>query len=244
MKNNVYNFLEKSISTKRLAHSYLITTKDKPKKVIEKISMIILGVGDKVNVNKILKAERLIIYPNEKSVIEKKEIGKILNFSRLKPIFGTKRLVFIESAHLLTLPAANNLLKIIEEPPSYLTFFLLTPKSEKIITTILSRCIRLRMEKSTLSLSEENKKKYQELEKANLNQRFVIAEKLVKQDKLKLEQFLNDWLEFLGEKLRKSTKEGVVSIIEQIRKVEKTKTILERTYINPRLAIERLFINL
>jgi len=48
----------------------------------------------------------------------------------------------VHNCHQLTKEATSALLKILEEPPSYLTFILCTTEIKKILPTILSRCQR------------------------------------------------------------------------------------------------------
>jgi DNA polymerase-3 subunit delta' len=43
--------------------------------------------------------------------------------------------------------AQNKLLKILEEPPDYLFFFLLTPNSSLLLPTVESRCIKLALDR-------------------------------------------------------------------------------------------------
>ncbi|MCI2058054.1 MAG: DNA polymerase III subunit gamma/tau [Oscillibacter sp.] len=53
-----------------------------------------------------------------------------------------KRVYIIDEVHMLTLPAFNALLKILEEPPAHLMFILATTELHKVPATILSRCQR------------------------------------------------------------------------------------------------------
>jgi len=52
------------------------------------------------------------------------------------------RVYILDEAHMLTKEAFNAFLKILEEPPSHVLFILATTESNKIPTTILSRCQR------------------------------------------------------------------------------------------------------
>ena len=56
------------------------------------------------------------------------------------PVEGQHKICIMEDADLLTAPAANSLLKILEEPPPSLVFILLTARPWAILPTILSRC--------------------------------------------------------------------------------------------------------
>lgn len=50
------------------------------------------------------------------------------------------RLVWIQQAHLLTQPAQNSLLKLLEEPPQNTYFVLTTTHLKQLLPTLISRC--------------------------------------------------------------------------------------------------------
>lgn len=50
------------------------------------------------------------------------------------------RIVWVEQANLLTIPAQNALLKMLEEPPEGTTFYLTCATSSSLLPTIRSRC--------------------------------------------------------------------------------------------------------
>ena len=58
------------------------------------------------------------------------------------PVSASKRVYIIDEVHMLSKPAFNALLKILEEPPSHLMFILATTELQKVLPTILSRCQR------------------------------------------------------------------------------------------------------
>lgn len=60
-----------------------------------------------------------------------------------KPIISEKKIVVIQNAHLMTQEAQNALLKVIEEPPGYVVFFLLCDSVSTILSTILSRVTKI-----------------------------------------------------------------------------------------------------
>lgn len=66
----------------------------------------------------------------------------IIENSRFQPIRSAFKVYIIDEVHMLSISAFNALLKILEEPPSYVMFILVTTEVHKIPQTILSRCQR------------------------------------------------------------------------------------------------------
>ncbi len=70
------------------------------------------------------------------------------------PSVVKKRVYIIDEVHMLSMPAFNALLKILEEPPAHLMFILATTELQKVPATILSRCQRhnfRRLESETIA---------------------------------------------------------------------------------------------
>jgi DNA polymerase III subunit delta' len=59
------------------------------------------------------------------------------------PIEAAFRFVLIDPAEALTPPAANALLKVLEEPPSRTRFIVISSQADALLTTIRSRCQRI-----------------------------------------------------------------------------------------------------
>ncbi len=80
----------------------------------------------------------------------RKEIGiddiKQLQSEAMLPAFeGRRKLFIIDGAEHLSAPAANCLLKTLEEPPSGVILLLLTAREDRLLPTVVSRCQRLEM---------------------------------------------------------------------------------------------------
>ena len=68
-----------------------------------------------------------------------RDLREEANFTPVKAKF---RVYIIDEVHMLSIGAFNALLKILEEPPSYVLFILATTEVHKLPATILSRCQR------------------------------------------------------------------------------------------------------
>ena len=113
------------------------------------------------------------IYPKGKfiQVDDLRHLSKTLSFSPLK---GKYRVVLIEDIDQSNAASANSLLKVLEEPPSYVIFILLSREPALLLPTITSRCQivqfpTLSIEKMTQYLKKEfPEKKKESIEKATL----------------------------------------------------------------------------
>ncbi len=70
---------------------------------------------------------------------------KINNDIMIKPYQGPYKIYIIDGADRMTEQAQNALLKTIEEPPEYAVIMLLTENAEKLLPTITSRCVMLKL---------------------------------------------------------------------------------------------------
>jgi DNA polymerase III subunit gamma/tau len=66
-------------------------------------------------------------------------IRQLIESAQTPPFEGNYKVFIIDEVHMLSKSAMNAMLKILEEPPSYLVFLLATTNPEKIIPTVLSR---------------------------------------------------------------------------------------------------------
>ena len=69
----------------------------------------------------------------------------------VRPNEGAKKIYLFPRAQDMGIPGQNALLKVLEEPPGYGVFLLLTDNPEKLLPTVRSRCVELKLR----SLPEE-----------------------------------------------------------------------------------------
>ncbi len=73
------------------------------------------------------------------------EIRDLIERAAYKPGIGRFKVFMIDEAHQLTKDAFNALLKTLEEPPDYLKFVLATTDPDKMLPTVLSRCLQFNL---------------------------------------------------------------------------------------------------
>jgi DNA polymerase-3 subunit gamma/tau len=73
------------------------------------------------------------------------EIRDLIERAAYKPTVGRFKVFMIDEAHQLTKDAFNALLKTLEEPPEYLKFVLATTDPERMLPTVLSRCLQFNL---------------------------------------------------------------------------------------------------
>jgi len=83
------------------------------------------------------------------SIIAVAESKALLDTLSLSALEGGYRSVLIYLPEKMNQEAANRLLKMIEEPPALTQFLLITHHPEKVLTTISSRCQRIRVVSDT-----------------------------------------------------------------------------------------------
>lgn len=76
------------------------------------------------------------------------DVRSIQKFCSRKPNQNNRTKVIVNQAHLMTVPAQNAALKILEEPPEYVDIYLITNQPDLLIPTVLSRCIQISGENS------------------------------------------------------------------------------------------------
>lgn len=145
--------LKKQIVSGRLSHAYLfIGTRGTGKTTCAKILSRAVNCEHPVNGNP-CNACPSCLGIEDGSIMDVVELDAASNNGvdnvralRDEAIFSPavvkKRVYIIDEVHMLSTPAFNALLKILEEPPEHLMFILATTELQKVPATILSRCQR------------------------------------------------------------------------------------------------------
>lgn len=149
---NAMRFLEASLKSGRVGHSYIFSG---PAGVGKKSAAIRFAAGIMCqqpqegrscetcsSCRKLAKGSYpyLQLISPEKDKIKIDQIRAINDFLKYKVEESVYRFIIIDEADSMTPEAANSLLKILEEPPAKTTFILLVDNIGKVFPTIISRC--------------------------------------------------------------------------------------------------------
>jgi DNA polymerase III subunit delta' len=84
-----------------------------------------------------------ILEPGDSGTIKIDQVRDVVDRAAYRPFEGRHRVVIIDQADALVVPAQNALLKTLEEPPSASSFLLVTSAPDLLLPTVRSRCPRL-----------------------------------------------------------------------------------------------------
>jgi DNA polymerase-3 subunit delta' len=84
--------------------------------------------------------------------IHTEQIKDILRAASLPPFEGRYKVFIIDGAELLSVEAANRLLKTLEEPEAKVVFVLLTTNEKRLLKTVISRCQRIELKPMPLAV--------------------------------------------------------------------------------------------
>ncbi len=169
-QTHVTDVLRRALAVEKIAHAYLLTG---PR-----------GVG-KTSIARILAHEiNELEYSDDSEHLDIIEIDAASNNgvddvrelrekALIAPASAKKKVYIIDEVHMLSKPAFNALLKILEEPPAHIVFILATTDFDKLPDTIVSRTQRyhfhtISQEKVTAHLTDIAKKENIQIEPAAL----------------------------------------------------------------------------
>jgi DNA polymerase III gamma/tau subunit len=177
-------------------------------------------------------------------------IGDIRNLQKklfLKPIKSEKKAVILEAFFGMTTDSQNAFLKVLEEPPVSTIVMILVKSLDFVLPTILSRCNLINLDKVKKLSSEEiaeNIKIITDLKNGESGNALVLAQNNSKTKENAL-LFLEDLLISCHSTLENENSNVTTYDLQKVLKgIQKTHTIVKSTNVNPRFALENLFLNL
>jgi len=95
------------------------------------------------------------IRPGKKSrVISVLQIRDLIHIAQVRPTEARYKIGIVTGAERMRIEAANAFLKTLEEPPPDSIFILLTTDADRLLETILSRCLRLNFASGIIRVDE------------------------------------------------------------------------------------------
>jgi len=74
-------------------------------------------------------------------------VRDLIDNAQYMPSRGRYKVYLIDEVHMLSKPAFNALLKTLEEPPEHVKFLFATTDPEKLLVTVLSRCLQFNLKR-------------------------------------------------------------------------------------------------
>lgn len=151
IKDNFINYIDSLVINNKISHAYLIEVDNYDedlKYIYDFIKMILINCKyeDLDSNNDIVKLVDSNNYPDirvistETSNIKKNQLIELQDEYKNKSLLDNKRIYIILEAEKLNDPAANTMLKFLEEPEDDIIAFLVTNNRYHVINTLLSRC--------------------------------------------------------------------------------------------------------
>lgn len=159
------------------------------------------------------------------------DVRQLIHFLSLKPAGSVYKAALISPAENLTPEAANALLKTLEEPPANSLLFLVTTDFHFLLPTLVSRCLRLKIEEKRRE--EKAGPALKEILMTSLAKRFALAKEL--SEKSNLAQLFHQWQEEMEEDLQ--GERGDVKLAEKLLELG----AMAKSNVNKRLLLENLF---
>jgi len=163
------------------------------------------------------------------------------------PIKSSSKAAIIKNAHKVSVEAQNALLKLLEEPPLHTYIILTAETGNNFLPTILSRCTIINITQEQ-TFSEDEKAKW--IKQLHAIFQFTIAEKLILAETVgKDKETALSWLEQLTlaaheKMLTVNSEKDKQTYCLFITKLQRMYSIIKSTNVNPRFAMENLFLDI
>ena len=155
---HIIQYIQAAVTQKKLSHAYILNgQRGSGKKMLARLFAMALqcesGKADPCGeCRSCVQAKNgnqpdIITVKHEKpATISVDDIREQLNGDiMIKPYSSPYKIYVIPEADLMTEQAQNALLKTLEEPPEYAVIFLLTENADRLLATIRSRCVMLKL---------------------------------------------------------------------------------------------------
>ncbi|MBI2098345.1 MAG: hypothetical protein HYT49_01620 [Candidatus Wildermuthbacteria bacterium] len=221
-----------------LSHAYLFSGNDEKQKDAL--------VADLVASLHIHAEDRIILEPvqDEITIVQIRELSSFFSMTAWN---STHKVALLRHVHTMNREAQSAFLKLLEEPKGDAIFFLLTEYPDMLFDTIRSRAQEFKFYSFVPpEVFDDTIGELQKLQKADLGTRFGYAKKLADEPE-RIQHLLHQWLLAIRQMLRtqlEKNPQDVPATVRAIRTIQETLLLLRTTNVSPRLALERVMLNL
>lgn len=152
--NNIYgnaaSILEKQIELGKTSHAYILSgPPGTGKTTLARVAAISLLSENENTKQLILDDSHPDVYEINCAVNNGVDHVRenIVQLARLAPISSKYKIFILDECHMLTTQAQTSLIKLTEEPPSFVKFFFCTTEPNKILRAIQTRCQTFNLKK-------------------------------------------------------------------------------------------------
>jgi DNA polymerase III delta prime subunit len=198
------------------------------------LPVILIGTDNLDGLKNSLKVDEGDYLAVKEEVIKIENTREIIRFLSLKPFNSQIKLVIISLADKMTIVAANNLLKTLEEPPAYARIILTTYNEKLILPTIMSRVRKIKIPIEENLIQPENYLPPDDLAKMSVAKKFSWVSEVIESSDLEL--ILTFWQQYFRKKMMLG--ENVTRVLKEI---SRAKDLL-LTNISVKLLLENLVL--
>lgn len=237
----ILNYLRKTVDRDKIGHAYLFLGPNKfyKKEIALKFAGYLGCQAPDITTLSVLEEKKEIIID---------QIRELRRYLGLSSHGGRYKIAIIEEAESMNQEAANALLKTLEEPKGKAVIILIADTLSSLPKTIISRCEEIKFKPASLDNVSETiiQKEHIDLLNKPLVDILKYIEK-VSENKLENLNLLNSWLFWFRKGLLKKNSETSYSqekIIKIMKKIERTKKLINNTNVNKKLALENLALEI
>ncbi len=166
-QDEVKNYLVRSILTNTVSHGYLfegskgIGKMDMARLFAKSLQCLDFNGEPCEKCNSCIKSNSnnhpdIHFLEAVKNVIKRENVDTLIESVSKKAYEGKRKIYIIKDSHLMTPEAANTFLKTLEEPMGETVVIMLTTNSELLISTIVSRCQKVKFKNATVDFVKEH----------------------------------------------------------------------------------------
>lgn len=170
------------------------------------------------------------------AVFKISQVREIRSEVSLKPYEGERRVFILEECDRMNLPAANALLKVLEEPPPWTVLILLISHPSALPPTVSSRCqVLFAGEEVEANLQDELLHRILSIKDLTFRELYELSSELGEMDREKLVTLLDSLIELM---LKKGE---LTELVDEISAVKEG--LLDR-FLNVQMAVDRILFKI